>query len=156
MADDLVYKIEPIEFFTYIVRFVSILVIFLCIFFFNINPLAFSIFMIISLAVLLFSRTSRIILTSTAFIIEHRNIIPKMSKVIHVNLSDIKGIRFEKEFKPMIRRFIPKGYVMSKDNEVFLKLHDGTEICQSQIGTKRQFLLMLEKLNEYALKSTKR
>jgi len=153
MDSQIIFKIEPIELYTYSVRIISIIVIALCIYNFEINPLAFTIFSLVALCVILLSRTSRIVLTNDYLLIEHKNIISFMSNIKKVSIADIDQIGFNKEFKPIARYLLPEFYLFpTQNNEILLRLKDNSEISQTQIGTKKQFLGLLAKVAELVSK----
>lgn len=156
MDEIIQYQIKPLELFTYTFRLLSLISIVLCIYFFDINPLFFSIVIFIAFVIILLSRTSKITLTDKYLLIEHSNLLSFMSKIIKVSLTDIDEIGFNKEFKPIARYLLPDFYLYpTNNNEIILRLKNRTEISQTQIGTKRQFIELLKRLSEIIEKQNK-
>lgn len=156
MNDKVLFKIAPLELLTYFLRILSVITIGLCIYYIQINPLVFILLSLIAGGILFLSRTSRIILTDRYLFIEHKSIIPFMSRRNRIDISDIVQIGFNKEFKPIARYLLPEFHLFpTNDNEIILRLKNNVEISQTQIGTKKQFLELLKKLTElYEIKTT--
>jgi len=150
MNREIIYRIVPFDILTPTLRIASLVSIIFIIYFFHLNYIVFSIFLIIAISILIFSRTTKITLTGEFLLIEHRNIIPKMSYVKSIGIKDISQIEFEKEDKKTrFKYLLPHGYMItSKDNTIFIRLKNNTDIKLIQVGTKKQFIGLLDVLSE--------
>jgi hypothetical protein len=115
---------------------------------FDENPFAFSILLLFPLGFLLFSRTSRIILTANCLLIEHSNLIKRFSKIVKIDIDQIERIDFVNEFKPIGRTTLPMGYMLSKSAQLNIRLRDSNTITQAQVGTRNQFITLVENLRK--------
>lgn len=149
MKNEKVYKIEPLPVLIYFSRILSVPIIFLIIYNFSLNPIVFSILLLFPIGIILFTLTSKLILTKETIIVEYNSLIWFISKKTIINISDIRKVEYVENHDPAFKVLLPFNYSVRREpTKVLITLHDNSEVDIYKIGSTKQFskfLLILSK-----------
>jgi len=147
MSDIPIHKIEPLNLGVVLLRLFFLGVIFLCIINFKINNVLFSVFICISVLIILFSATSRLCVYDNRFEIIHKRLIPFSSKIIY-KYEDISSLEYSRSFfNPLNLIYALPG--TDKQKEFIIKYKEkNKEENVRIIGTKKQAVEAINIINK--------
>jgi hypothetical protein len=148
MENKPIYKVEPLDISVYFFRFIFLGVIFLCIINFNLNNIAFSIFIGVSILFILLSSTSYLFVYNDRFeILQKRIIKPLSSKYIH-KYDEISSIEYSRSlFNPLNLVYYMPGTNKPKEYRITYLAENKEEYIRI-IGSKKQALETIEIINK--------
>ncbi|MBN1112109.1 MAG: hypothetical protein JXA53_04255 [Bacteroidales bacterium] len=148
----ILYKFDPYDPWTLLLRMISLLVTILTVVYFKINPFAFSLILILAVSFLIFSRNVNLVVYESCFVVKYTTIFRLFQKEKIFNFIDIKRVVFVSGYKNTMKNLTPNITVgLDENDKVEIEFKNGEKTFFFAFGRRSEIKNAVFLINDLIL-----